>query len=287
MINFKELIRSKTFLVDGGFKVSAYLPDSLSELYHENTKMHPSDTRPWLVPQTPAGLAAMSLKTFFQRSANSGKRYDGCPAVRLEHPEQKTAPGSLWDALAKRRSQRNYSDIPISGADLGKILSYSYGITRRINLGGNQVGMRAAPSAGALYPLDVYPLVNNVNGFDKGLHHYNVEDHSLELLRAGDFLGEVYPLVQPDNNSWLAKAGAVLFVTATFKRNQLKYGDRGYRGVLLDAGHVSQNILLCCSALGYGACVIVACLDDQINDFLQVDGVEESILFSISIGSPE
>lgn len=287
MFNAKELIRSKTFLVDGRFKVSACQPDTLSELYHENTKMYSSDVRPWLIPQVPAGLSAMSVKTFFQRSAKSYKRYDGCPATSFKSPEGDAAPGSLWDTIAKRRSLRDYSEVPISGADLGKILAYSYGVTHRVELDGNQVHMRAAPSAGALYPLDIYPLVNNVDGLEKGLHHYNVEDHSLEMLRAGDFLKDVYPLVQPGNNAWLSKAGAILFISATFKRNQLKYGDRGYRGVLLDAGHVSQNILLCCTALGYSACVIVACLDDQVNDFLQIDGVEESILYSISIGSPE
>lgn len=78
-----------------------------------------------------------------------------------------------------------------------------------------------------------------------------------------------------------------LFITATFKRNQLKYGERGYRGILLDAGHVSQNILLSSVALGCGACVVVACLDDPINDFLQIDGVEESVLMAVSIGSTD
>ena len=78
-------------------------------------------------------------------------------------------------------------------------------------------------------------------------------------------------------------AGAILFITATFKRNQLKYGERGYRGILLDAGHVSQNILLSSVALGCGACVVVACLDD----FLQIDGVEESVLMAVSIGSTD
>jgi SagB-type dehydrogenase family enzyme len=92
--------------------------------------------------------------------------------------------------------------------------------------------------------------------------------------------------VQPENNAWLKMAGIILFITATFKRNQLKYGERGYRGVLLDAGHLSQNILLTSRAMGYGACAVMACLDDPVNDFLGVDGVEESVLLAVAIGSP-
>lgn len=189
--------------------------------------------------------------------------------------------------IVRRRSERRYSSTPIEAQALSKILGYSYGQTGGFEADGNQLSLRAAPSAGALYPLDIYPLVSNVSGIENGLYHYNVRDHSLECLRPGDFLQEVYPLVQPSNNEWLAMAGAILFITATFKRNQLKYGERGYRGILLDAGHVSQNILLSSVALGCGACVVVACLDDPINDFLQIDGVEESVLMAVSIGSTD
>ena len=289
MITPRALLREKVFLIDEKFKIPSGMPESLSALYHENTKMYPSDVRPWLVPLTPPGLSAMSLKTFFQRSAQSFKAYDGYPAIRLieKGTDADLKPASLWDVIVRRRSERRYSSTPIEAQALSKILGYSYGQTGGFEADGNQLSLRAAPSAGALYPLDIYPLVSNVSGIENGLYHYNVRDHSLECLRPGDFLQEVYPLVQPSNNEWLAMAGAILFITATFKRNQLKYGERGYRGILLDAGHVSQNILLSSVALGCGACVVVACLDDPINDFLQIDGVEESVLIAVSIGSTD
>ena len=83
MITPRALLREKVFLIDEKFKIPSGMPESLSALYHENTKMYPSDVRPWLVPLTPPGLSAMSLKTFFQRSAQSFKAYDGYPAIRL------------------------------------------------------------------------------------------------------------------------------------------------------------------------------------------------------------
>ena len=287
MITLKELYKPRVYQIDGKLKISSTLPDNLSEIYHENTKMHASDVRPWLVPILPSGLSAMPVRTFFQRSARSYKKYRGYPAVKLETDDEAVDSGSLWDVIASRRCKRDYSDTPIRIQDLSKILRYGYGETGRFCAGGNEVCLRATPSAGALYPLDIYPLIENVSDIDKGLYHYNIEDNELECLRSGSFLKKVYHLVQPSNNNWIASAGAVLFLTATFKRNQLKYGDRGYRGVLLDAGHLSQNILLGCTALGYSACIIVACLDDPVNDFLNIDGIEESILFAISIGSPD
>ncbi|MCT4626398.1 SagB/ThcOx family dehydrogenase [Halodesulfovibrio sp.] len=287
MITLKELYRPKTFYLDGNIKLSSSAPDYLSELYHENTKMHANDVRPWLAPLLPTGLTAMSVKTFFQRSVASFKKYDGYPALELPPIEAKHEAGSLWDVIQRRRCQRDYSDTPIDGNALAQMLQFGYGPTGTFTGNGNEVSLRAAPSAGALYPLEIYPLINNVAGIENGLYHYNVPDNSIECLRSGTLLPEMYSLIQPNNNEWLATAGAVFFVTAAFKRNQIKYGDRGYRGVLLDAGHVSQNILLAATALNYSACIIVACLDDPMNDFLQIDGVEESILFAISLGSPD
>lgn len=287
MITLKELYRPKTFHLDGNIKISSTAPDYLSELYHENTKMHANDIRPWLAPLLPTGLTAMSVKTFFERSVASYKKYDGYPSVKLETINTNHTAGSLWDTIERRRCKRNYSDTPIEKEALAQLLHFGYGQTGTFHANGNDVSLRAAPSAGALYPLEIYPLINNVAGVENGLYHYNVEDHSLECLRNGTFLPEMYSLIQPNNNEWLTTAGAVFFVTAAFKRNQIKYGDRGYRGVLLDAGHVSQNILLTATALDYNACIIVACLDDPMNDFLQIDGVEESILFAISLGSPD
>ena len=142
------------------------------------------------------------------------------------------------------------------------------------------------PSAGALYPLDIYVLACTVKSLESGLYHYNVRDHALEELKQGDFLQSIIPLIQNSNNFWLKQAGLILFVTATFRRNQMKYGERGYRGVLLDAGHLAQNIQLAATGLGLGACVLMGCMDDPVNDFLGVDGVEESVLYAISIGRP-
>jgi SagB-type dehydrogenase family enzyme len=109
----------------------------------------------------------------------------------------------------------------------------------------------------------------------------------LELLNSGSYLADVYQYIQPENNEWILTAACILFVTATFGRNQIKYGERGYRGVLFDAGHLAQNLQLSAEYLRHGACLSMACLDDEMNDFLRIDGIEESILYSVIIGTLE
>ena len=170
--------------------------------------------------------------------------------------------------------------------DISRLLFYAYGETGSLDAGPYIVRLRTAPSTGTLYPLDIYALACTVDGLASGLYHYNVRDHSLEELKQGDFLQSIIPLVQINNNAWLEQAGLILFVTATFRRTQMKDGERGYRGILLDAGHLAQNIQLAATGLGLGACVLMGCMDDPVNDFLGVDGVEESVLYAISIGHP-
>lgn len=286
MINIKDINSPKAFLLDGNLKFALDRPPMLSEVYHENSKLHPYELRSWRFLPKSGGLGYVSLKSFCERSAKSYKLYPSSQQVPFPEKSFCRKTRCLWDCLLQRRSQRDYSSKEVLLEDLGTVLHCSYGETDQLNLGDYSVSLRASPSAGALYPLDIYPLICGVDGAEKGLYHYNVRDNSLELLKAGNFLEEAVPLVQSSNNEWLNNAKVILFITATFLRNQMKYGERGYRGVLLDAGHLSQNILLAAEGLALGACVSMACMDDQVCDFLGIDGVEESVLCAVSIGHP-
>lgn len=286
MIQIRNICKSKLFVLDRNLKFSHGSCCIFSEIYHENTKISPYESRPWLYQPKPSTMEHMSLKAFSERSSQSYKTYPSFPQISLHHEENTVKNKDLWEVMRTRRSERDYESGPLSMQDISRLLFYAYGETGSMDAGPYIVRLRTSPSTGTLYPLDIYVLTCTIDDLESGLYHYNVRDHSLEELKRGDFLQSIIPLVQINNNAWLEQAGLILFVTATFRRTQVKYGERGYRGVLLDAGHLAQNIQLAATGLGLGACVLMGCMDDPVNDFLGVDGVEESVLYAISIGHP-
>ena len=117
-----------------------------------------------------------------------------------------------------------------------------------------------------------------------GIYHYSIADHRLELVRKGA-LGEELARAALDQGM-CARAPAVLIWTAVFERCRWKYGERAYRYVYLDAGHVAQNLSLAAVSLGLGSCQIAATFDDEVNELLGVDGEEESVLYMSVVGRP-
>ena len=87
------------------------------------------------------------------------------------------------------------------------------------------------------------------------------------------------------NQNWVKKSGCIILISAVFKRNTIKYGDRGYRHIMQEAGHLGQNIYLISSALGLGCCAISGFNDEELNNMLDLDGVNEGVIYSFSIGS--
>jgi SagB-type dehydrogenase family enzyme len=147
-----------------------------------------------------------------------------------------------------------------------------------------EYALRAAPSAGALYPVETYLSVQMVEGIEPGIYHYNVRTHDLDRLRPGDFREAVAEAAL--DQGFLAEAAVVFAWTAVFARSKWKYKERAYRYVYLDAGHIAQNVALAAVALGLGSCQIAALYDDEVNAVLGVDGKEESILYMTALGRP-
>ena len=130
--------------------------------------------------------------------------------------------------------------------ELARLLFLTGGITAGLH--GN--ARRAAPSSGALYPIELYPVVHNVEGIEPGVYHYAYREHALEQVRAGDFRAPV--VEQGIAQEFLGECGVVLFVTMILQRMRPKYQDRSYRYGLLEAGHVGENAYLAATALGFG-----------------------------------
>ena len=145
---------------------------------------------------------------------------------------------SLEEAVFKRRSVREYSEEPLRLEDLSQILWAGQGIT------GSR--FRSAPSAGATYPLEIYVVVKDVEGLKPGVYHYIPTNHSLQLLKEGDYSYQLYKACI--NQRWILDARANLVITGIYGRTTSIYGERGVRYVHMEAGHVGQNIYLQCTA---------------------------------------
>ncbi|MBN1979720.1 MAG: SagB/ThcOx family dehydrogenase [Anaerolineae bacterium] len=207
------------------------------------------------------------------------KRYPSAPRIPLSPPQTENGE-PIWSALSQRRSQRRYQGAPLQEAELSQLLWAAQGIT----LERQGDGFRTAPSAGALYPVETYVAINDVEGIEPGIYHYAVETHELEQLKTGNFGSKI---AQAALDQGMAnQANAVFVWTGVFGRSKWKYKQRAYRYVYLDAGHIAGNLALAAVALGLGSCQIAALYDDEANDLLDVDGVEESTIYMTAVGRP-
>jgi len=205
------------------------------------------------------------------------KTYPGSKKVELPKPKYRGM--VLEDAIEKRRSIRNYSKKAISMVELSQLLFAAQGVTGKMY----DKALRTAPSAGALYPFEVYVVVNNVQDVAQGIYHYLVLDHALELVKAGDFSGKISDAGLEQD--MLGAAGVTFVLSAIFDRVRCKYGERGYRYAYMEAGHISQNIYLQAVSLGLGSVCAGAFLDEKVNRLVGVDGHEEAVIYLHAVGS--
>lgn len=191
-------------------------------------------------------------------------------------PPDLTGGPPLREVVATRHSTRDYvGGMPL--ATLSTLLALTGGLRP------GEEHERTQPSPGALYPLEVYPVVNAVEGLEPGIYHYDVRGHGLTTLRTGDTSAAIRR--GGLDQAFLAEADVVLVVTAILQRLRWRYRDRSYRYALLEAGHLGQNLYLGAGSLGLGACAVGAFRDDEVNDLLGVDGREELAVYLLAAGT--
>lgn len=186
---------------------------------------------------------------------------------------------SLEEAITKRRSKRDFLDQPLSLAQLSQILWAAQGVTDE------STGFRAAPSAGALYPLEIYVVVGErgVDGLEAGAYYYQPEEHSLEPHLKQDVHQDFVAACLNQGACNLAPVSLV--IAAEYERTTEKYGERGRRYVETEAGHVGQNVYLQVEALGLGAVTIGAFDDEAISQVLNLPPKHQP-LYIMPIGYP-
>lgn len=206
------------------------------------------------------------------------KSYLDAKKIELPSAEIHGGPG-LWQTIMERRSQRDFSGKPISKIQLSQLLWASQGITRQ----SQGFDFRAAPSAGALYPIETYLLLDKVTDIESGVYHYNVQQHYLEQLKTGNFGPQIAQAALGQNI--YAVANIVFIWTAIFQRSKWKYKQRAFRYIYLDAGHIAHAVALASTGMDLGSCQIAAFFDDEINDIICVDGKGESVVYMTAVGN--
>ena len=241
--------------------------DPMAWAFHRNTSRWP---RVWEAPAV-------------SESPEPPKEYPHAPILALPLPRFPAT--SLEDAVAGRSSCRSFSGAAIGQVDVSTLLGAAYGVQGRLWLSDAELLERPVPSAGGLYPLELYLLANRVDGLPAGIFHYASHSHRLEVLVrspvASHMLGQLF-LGQP----YASDAAAVVLLTAVVARSLKKYGDRGYRYVLMEAGHVAQNLNLTAVALGLGSCNLGGFYDDALADLLGLDTDDEIPLYGVALGRP-
>jgi SagB-type dehydrogenase family enzyme len=214
-------------------------------------------------------------------SAGGATTYPG--SARLDLPGRDARiEMSLGEALAARRSVRHFSGDELSLEPLGALLSASFGISRREPPARDEpLERRAAPSAGGLYPLELHVLSRNIAGLADGLYHYDPRSHQFEVRRVGPWHGELAAATL--QGPVLSAANAVVVIVGVPGRTMAKYGQRGYRFMLLDAGHLAQNLCLAAVALGLGALPVGGFYDGRLHRLLELES-SELPLYLIGLG---
>jgi len=201
---------------------------------------------------------------------------DGIPSMTEEKEEHSrlpppgTAEGekSVATAIADRRSRREYGTEPVTAAELGQILWAAQGTTKR-RPGGSD--LRAAPSAGATYPLELFVVIGDpgIENFDAGIYHYHQGDHTLELVKSGNYQTELQEIAV--DQDWVGAAALDIVITGFDERTTQRYGDRGReRYVPIEVGHAGENIYLQAESLSLSTVAIGAFRDNQLRTLLDV-----------------
>ena len=194
------------------------------------------------------------------------------------------APGlgsiALRDAIGVRRSLREYSEEPLSLAELSFLLWATQGVRETVP---GKLTLRTVPSAGARHPFETLLLVNRIQRLPCGLYRFLAIPHQLAPLPApGDVADRAAAAALGQE---MVKESAATFIwIAVPERTTWRYGERGYRYLHLDAGHVAQNLYLAAESVGAGACAIAAFSDDEMNALLGLDGERQFAIYLAAVG---
>jgi SagB-type dehydrogenase family enzyme len=237
-----------------------------SVLYHLHSNLSPE----WDCPLSIEDVSTLTL------DLTAYKNYPEAASTAL--PEAVEVRTPLEVVIRQRRTAETFGRASISLSDFATLLRLACGVTRD-----GRLPLRAAPSPGGLYAVETYPVVFNVTGLSTGVYHYIPIEHKIECVRALPGVEDLWSALPPGWHNETPALAVVLI--ARLPRVQAKYGERGYRFVLQESGHIAQNLSLASAALGLAAACVGGFFDDAMNSLIGVDGEREVALYAILIGS--
>jgi SagB-type dehydrogenase family enzyme len=265
--------------------------DDVCEIFHEQTKYY---RELFQVQLKDIGPYLCNIN-YIARGAAGRTEYRSYPKLTLPNSIQKL--GSLADAIKSRESCQEFSEKAMSLESLSSLLHHALRPNRSVAIDREgfqfRIHKRPYPSPGALFATEFYLFLNRVSDVPACLVHYNPYDHCLDILKAQD--GSAFGRTGPTNNNPDSAAAAtavdtaavVLVATLVPQRCTQKYGPRGYRMALLEAGHACQNICLVAASLGLSSLPYSAFFDDELESYLGIDGVTETVVATVIIGINE
>jgi SagB-type dehydrogenase family enzyme len=207
-------------------------------------------------------------------AAGGGKMSDKGKKITLPKPRYESEI-SVEEAILNRRSVRSYSEEPVKLKEVSQLLWSAQGITDE------KRKFRAAPSAGALYPLEVFLVVGNVSKLEDGIYRYDPFNHAVTKLMEGDYRDNLS--LAALGQSCVKNAPISIVIAGVYDRITKKYGERGIMYTYMEAGHAAENVYLQAEALGLGTVVVGAFLDDKVKEVIGMKE-EEMPLYILPIG---
>lgn len=233
-------------------------------------RRHSAATRVWGL------IILLALLAVFVPTAKSGPKEVPMPIIELPPPRVEGRL-SFEAALARRRSVRDFAAQPLARAQLGQILWAAQGIT------GRRWPMRTAPSAGGLYPLEVFVIAGQVDGLEDGIYRYRPAGHGLARVKDGDHRRALARAAL--GQGWIAQAPATLVIAGVVARTAAKYGRRAERYMFMEAGHVAQNVYLQAQTEGLGTTAVGAFQDSAVKALMGMSA-DEAPLYLLPVGEP-
>ena len=233
--------------------------------------------------------AALVEKAILTRQASAFMEFVDAPFQSLSPPVTKSPKGapSFPDVMLRRRTARRFANTPITEAQLSTLLYFGWGMTTSVpNPLGDVFVRKTSPSGGSLHPVEVYPIILNVEGVPRGCYHYSVRRHGLEELSTRDPLEGLVPACA--DQEWVSEAAVVCLCTAFLPRTAWKYNfSRVARAVMAEIGFSGQSALLTAAWLGLGAFTTMALRDEIFEDTFGFDPGRQPVFAVLGMGNLE
>lgn len=219
-------------------------------------------------------LTLFSFLNVTLTAAGGGEMSEDKGKVSLPEPRYESKM-SIEEAILKRRSVRNYSNEPLELDEISQLLWSAQGITDE------ESNFRTAPSAGALYGLELFIVVGNVSSLEDGIYKYDPFTHTIMKHIEGDYINELS--LAALGQSCVNDGAVDIVIAGVYDRITQKYGERGIRYTHMESGHAAQNIYLQAEALGLGTVVVGAFMDERVKEVIGMKD-EETPLYIMPVG---